>query len=130
MGYPTQTIGPRLQVGASFLAAVPQASEIVVSPLAVATTLDSLPIATYRGVQWAIQGWDSTNSGSYTEIITAQHDGVNAAWLSGGLIENPVTGLYDFTLACDISGGNMRLRVTPLSAVWRFNVTRVWLLSA
>ena len=73
--------------------------------------IHSLSTSTYRSVEYTIQATQGTNF--HTTKILALHDGTSAYHTEYGSVFNNVgVSTYDV----DISGGNMRLRVTPASS--------------
>ena len=75
------------------------------------TNLHTLAVATYRSVEYLVQGTQGSN---YSLVkILAVHDGTNVSFTEfGTLTTGSAVGAYTM----DVSGGLMRLRVTPASA--------------
>jgi hypothetical protein len=83
-------------------------------------TLDSNDITVIRTVKYVIQGSDGTNFHSIEALV--MHNGTTAYMTQYSEI---VAGSSVFTLAADVSGGYMRLLVTPASATsTTFNIAR------
>ncbi len=95
------------------------------SPLAAITTLDSVAVVTIGAIDWTVVAYKSTGPARYKSIISAAHDGTTPVWLEYGIIQAPFAGTYDFVYTVDISAGNMRLRVTPASTGWVFDVRQL-----
>ena len=73
--------------------------------------LHTLGVATYRSVEYLIQASEGSNF--QLVKILAIHDGTNVAFTEFGTLK---TGSDVAAYTMDVSGGNMRLRVTPASA--------------
>ena len=87
------------------------------------TSLHSLPVATYRSAEYLIQGTRGTNY--QTAKVLAVHNGTTASFTQYGTLE---TGVGIGTFLVDVSGGNMRLRVTPASTTsteWKVKFTTI-----
>ena len=86
------------------------------------TNLHSLPVATHRSAEYLIQGTRGTNY--QTAKVLAVHNGTTASFTQYGTLE---TGVGIGTFLVDVSGGNMRLRVTPASTTsteWKVKFTK------
>ncbi len=103
------------------------AGELTAAPGAVPTVLDSVSIATYKAMSWAIEAIKGTTTW-YSELHAAQ-DGTTPAWVEDAVVLMPGGGTYDFANSCDISGGLLRLITTPASAGWSFRVRQLTRLS-
>lgn len=101
------------------------AGELAVSPGAgIATTLDSAAVASFRSLPWAVQAKKGTTT--YTVIILGNNDGTTGGFTaSAPTLAPPIGGTFDFTIDVDVSGGNMRLRVTPTTGGWTFKARRL-----
>lgn len=75
------------------------------------TAIHTLPISTYRSVEYLIQATQGTNY-HLTKVLSV-HDGTLAYPTEYGILYTN-TSLAAFTV--DISGGNMRLLATPSSS--------------
>ena len=73
-------------------------------------TISSLPIATYRSVEYTIQVTEGTKY--HVTKVLAIHDGTNVSFNEYGTLTTS-TSLSTFTL--DVNSGNMRLLATPAS---------------
>ncbi len=94
----------------------------------VATTLDSALVASFKTVCWELQAVKGVNT--YSCVINASHDGTTAVYTTTNTVLAPGGGTFDFTKDVDISGGSMRLRVTPASGSWTFRARRISELAA
>ena len=74
------------------------------------TTISSLPIATYRSVEYTIQATEGTKY--HVTKVLAIHDGTNVSFNEFGTL---TTSTSLSTFALDINSGNMRLLATPAS---------------
>ncbi len=76
--------------------------------------IQNLAIATYRSVEYIIQGVDSTGSKYHSSTIKAIHDGTNVSFTeyASAATANGLTGTFNVA----ISAGNLQLQVTPASA--------------
>ncbi len=105
--YPDPIVGP-LTTGALLSGAIP----------ASLTVLDSRAIATYQDIEWELVIFKGTTRYS-TSIRANIADGVTPQWQEFGItISPPSGGTFDFVLNVDISGGNMRLTITPSTTGW------------
>ena len=75
------------------------------------TAISSLPIATYRSVEYTIQVTEGTKY--HVTKVLAIHDGTNVTFNEFGTL---TTSTSLSTFALDINSGNMRLLATPASA--------------
>ena len=85
--------------------------------------LHTLATATYRSVEYTIQG--TRGSDYHVTKIIAMHNGTTAYHNEYGTLK---TGSDLATFDVDVSGGNMRLRVTPTSVtstVWKVKFTTI-----
>jgi hypothetical protein len=105
--YPNPIVGPTTS-GNLLSGAIPAAL----------TVLDSAAIATYQDKEWELVLFKGTTR--YSTTIRANiADGVTPEWQEVGItIAPPIGGTFDFTINVDISGGNMRLTVTPATTGW------------
>lgn len=107
------------------------AGESAVSPGAgVPTTIASAAVASFRSIPWEVQAQKGTTT--YTSTIVANNDGAtNAVFQEDEIALNPANGgTFDFTYDVDVSGGSMRLRVTPVTNGWTFKARQLTRLSA
>lgn len=105
--YPNPLVGP-LTTGSVSSGAIP----------ASLTVLDSRAIATYQDVEWELVLFKGATRRSST-IRANIGDSTTPVWLEDGIVISPATGgTFDFTVNVDISGGNMRLTVTPSTTGW------------
>ena len=74
------------------------------------TTISSLPIATYRSVEYTIQVTEGTKY--HVTKVLAIHDGTNVTFNEYGTL---TTSTSLSTFALDVNSGNMRLLATPAS---------------
>ena len=74
------------------------------------TEISSLPIATYRSVEYTIQATEGTKY--HVTKVLAIHDGTNVTFNEFGTL---TTSTSLSTFALDINSGNMRLLATPAS---------------
>ena len=113
-------VGMSFAVGAS-LAPTPVSGLITVTPPAAITTLDSVLASSFKAVTWWVQGVKATPATYYSQFFVA-HDGTTPTWVESDVVLAPSGDptVYDFTFTCDISGGNLRIRVTPSSTGWTF----------
>lgn len=76
--------------------------------------IDSFAAATYRSAKYTLSITDNVNSSTYqTSEVLVMHDGTNAYVTEYAVLRsNSSVG----TMAADISGGNVRLLITPVSA--------------
>ena len=74
------------------------------------TAISSLPIATYRSVEYIIQATEGTKY--HVTKVLAIHDGTNVTFNEFGTL---TTSTSLSTFALDINSGNMRLLATPAS---------------
>jgi hypothetical protein len=82
------------------------------------TTLLSVPVAAQQDVEAEIVHFTGNTRYSFT-IRANIADGTTPEWLIDGIaIAPPSGGTFDFTISCDISGGNLRIRVTPATTGW------------
>lgn len=109
--YPNPIVGPTT-TGNVLSGAIPAAI----------TTLDSVATATYQDAEWELVLFKGTTR--YSTTVRANiADGVTPVWEEYGIAIAPaIGGTFDFTLTVDISGGNMRLRVTPATTGWAARV--------
>lgn len=105
------------------------AGELAASPGAgTPATLDSVAVASFRSIPWALQARKGTTT--YTALVTGNNDGTTGGFTQGTpVLAPPVGGTFDFAVDVDVSGGNMRLRVTPTSGGWTFKARRLGELS-
>ncbi len=89
----------------------------------VVTTLDSALVASIKSIAWYFEAIKGTTT--YSSVITADNDGTTAADTETNIVPQPGAGTFDFTHTVDVSGGAMRLRVTPTSAGWTFRARRM-----
>jgi hypothetical protein len=85
--------------------------------------LATFPIATYRTVRMTIQATQGTNF--HDAEILVNHDGTTP---SNTLLDSLVIGSNQFTVSADISGGNVRILLTPATAnstVFRYTATLI-----
>lgn len=105
--YPNPLVGPTT-TGNTASGAIP----------ASLTVLDSKAIATYQDMEWELVLFKG-NTRYSTTIRANIADGVTPEWEEFGIsIAPPSGGTFDFTLAVDITAGNMRLIVTPSTTGW------------
>lgn len=121
-----ESVGPSVVVGMQ--AAIAETGEnpvITVTPPAAITTVDSVPIGPpgLSSVLYAVEAKKGTNY--YGAMIRAQTNGTVANGLEYGIAVAPSSGTFDFTWSVDVSGGNMRLRITPASTGWTIYAVRV-----
>ena len=74
------------------------------------STISTLPIATYRSVEYTVQVTEGTKY--HVTKILAIHDGTNATFNEFGTL---TTSTSLATFALDVNSGNMRLLATPAS---------------
>lgn len=105
--YPNPAVGP-VTTGNTASGAIPAAI----------TTLLSVPTASQQDVEAEIVLFKANTRYSFT-IRANIADGVTPEWsISDVTIAPPTGGTFDFTISCDISGGNLRIRVTPATTGW------------
>jgi hypothetical protein len=98
--------------------------DIVVSPGATLTTLDTVPVASAKAVIWAFSA--SKGSNYYASILSGISDGTTAQLAESGIVIQPASGgTFDFATSVAISGSAMLLQVTPASGGWRFSLRRM-----
>ncbi len=82
------------------------------------TVLNSQATASYQDVEWETVVFKGNTRRSST-IRANIGDGVTPGWVEDGIAITPaVGGTFDFTINVDISGGNMRLTITPATTGW------------
>ncbi len=82
------------------------------------TVLNSQAVASYQDVEWEIVVFKGTTRRSST-IRANIGDGTTPVWIEDGIALNPaIGGTFDFTVNVDISGGNLRLTITPATTGW------------
>lgn len=97
--------------------------------LAIATvTADSVPAATYGGGDWEVM-LVNTNL-RYKSTLSVAHDGTNAVLTESAVAVGPGVGVVPVTFDADISGGNLRLRITATATGWTYKIRRLALLPA
>lgn len=75
--------------------------------------IDTFPSATYRSGKYTLSITDNVNASTYqTSEVLVMHDGTNAYLTEYAVLRSNSTVA---TLAADISGGNVRLLMTPVS---------------
>jgi len=100
--------------------------QLSVSPLAALTTLDTVPLANFRSVEWYVQAWKAGTSASYASYLNGTSDGTTPQLDENGTVIQPaIGGTFDFTYSIAISGANMLLQVTPSSTGWVFHLRRM-----
>jgi hypothetical protein len=92
---------------------VVQTATVTLSAAALATVCQ-FAAATYRSCHFLIQAVDATGTKYHRTTIDAIHDGTNAEYAEYGALWMTNGNCGDFVV--DLSGGNVRLRVTPSSA--------------
>ena len=87
--------------------------------------IDTFPSTIYRSAKYTLSITDNINAATYqTSEILVMHDGTNAYLTEYAVIRsNSSVG----TLAADISGGNVRLLITPVSTNNTINFERTLL---
>lgn len=95
----------------------------------VATTLDSAAVASIKSIAWEVEAIKGTTT--YTSVIQGNNDGTTGNFTEGDIALSPPSGgTFDFTYDVDVSGGSMRLRVTPVTGGWTFRSRRMAPLAA
>lgn len=88
--------------------------------------LDQVSIATHRTTTWAL---DFLKGGLVMSLeVTGTHDGTVPYDVRTKIIEG-ATGIYDLVITVDISGGNLRLTVTPGTTGWAVSWARTYSLA-
>jgi len=100
----------------------------IVSAGAGLQVLDSLAIASYRTVKWALECTKPSESKVLVREIVATHNGTLVS------DQRPVSfqignGNFNIDINVDISGGNIRLTVTPNSTGWTLKWRRLFSMS-
>jgi len=89
-----------------------------------ATAIDSFAVATYRSAKYFVSITDSTNSLYELQEANVMHDGSTAYISSHGSVTNHTGSIANLT--ADISGGNVRLLLTPnTEASLAIKITRI-----
>ncbi len=105
--YPNPTVGPVVH-GYTPSGAIPAAL----------TPLLLVPVAAQQDVEAEIVLFKGNTRYSFT-IRANVADGTTPVWAIDGIaIAPPSGGTFDFTISCDISGGNLRILVTPATTGW------------
>ena len=124
-GKPTTLAGYGITDAVSNSGTVPLANgDIGSASLTTSTTtagqvVDSFAAATYRTAKYLVQ---ATSGAAYQAVeVLVIHDGTNAYMTEYG---NIATGASLVTLDADISGGNVRLLVTPVNAATTVRAVR------
>ncbi len=104
------------------------AGQLSAAPAAVLTVLDSVATATYKRMLWDFEAVKGANT--YGCWVSSAHDGTTPVFTLGGIVLAPGTGTFDFTVDVDISGGNLRLTVTPATGGWSFRARQLSRLTA
>lgn len=109
--YPNPLVGPTTR-GEDQTNAIPAAI----------TTIGSQPTASVQDVEWEVVM--SKGNTRYSCTIRANiSDGVTPEFAEEDTVIAPaIGGTFDFTFTVDISGGNIRLRVTPSTIGWSARV--------
>lgn len=100
------------------------------TPGATTTTLDSAAIASFKTIVWEFEAIKGTNT--YSSRITGNSDGTNVGMIESDIALAPDdgSGTFDISTAVDLSGGNLRLRITTSSAGWTLRSRRISQLAA
>lgn len=86
--------------------------------------IDSIPLAAVTTVVWEVQAVKGTTSWAH-QTVASKGDGVTPTNVDSGITMNPGNGTFDFIYAVDISGGLLRLTVTPTTGGWTFTSRRL-----
>lgn len=89
---------------------------------AAATAIDSLSATTYGDIEWDLELVKGTTR--YATLVRGNHDGTTANHTESSIVVSPGSGTFDFTISVDISGGNLRLVVTPSTTGWSYRYRR------
>lgn len=109
--YPNPIVGPRT-TGSNNNNAIP----------ASLTVIDSQLVASFQDIEWELVLFKGTTR--YSTTVRANiSDGVTPQWVEDGITIAPASGgTFDFVINVDISGGSMRLTVTPSTTGWESRV--------
>lgn len=89
---------------------------------AAATVIDSFAVATYGDSEWELEMVKGTTR--YSSLIRANSDNTTANFTEESIVVSPGAGTFDFTVDVNISGGNMRLVITPSTTGWSYRLRR------